>query len=44
MMRMDTLTAAHMTAENGNHSDIQDGNILGFGTMHVIPEVESAVV
>lgn len=44
MMRRDTLTAAHMTVENGNHSDIQDGNILGLGTRHVTPAVESAVV
>jgi hypothetical protein len=46
MTRMDTPTAVHMTGENGNHSDIHDGNILGLGTKQVtlvvvIPMVES---
>jgi hypothetical protein len=40
MTRMDTPTAVHRTGENGNHSDIHDGNILGLGTRHVTPEVE----
>lgn len=34
----------HITRENGNHSDIHDGNILGLGTKHVMPALESAVV
>ena len=36
--------AAHITGENGNHSDIHDGNILGFGTKQVQPVFESTDV
>jgi len=43
-MMMHTLMAAHITGENGTHSDIHGGNILGLGTRHVMPALESAVV
>jgi hypothetical protein len=33
-----------ITRENGNHSDIHYDNILGLGTKHVMPTLESAVV
>ena len=41
---MHKLMAAHIAGENGNHSDIHDGNILGLGTKHVMTAPESTVV
>jgi hypothetical protein len=44
MWKTTVIMMIHITQENGNHSDIHDGNILGLGTKRMMPALESAIV